>query len=74
MTLLTSIYGYDTGYWRRILCVGGGILIRFWSLSKVSIEDFLISISKGNRIYWEVVWGEEFEAWLVLNWQKELDI
>ena len=52
MILLKSIDGYDTGYWRRSWCDGGGMLIRVWSLSKVSIvECFLICISEGNRIH-----------------------
>ena len=28
MILLTSIGEYDTGYWRRCLCVSGEILIK----------------------------------------------
>ena len=67
--------GYDTEYWRRGVCVGGKMLSRAWSLSKVSIEElFLICISEGIRIYWEVVWFEEVEYWIVLDEQKELDL
>ena len=43
---------YDIEYWRRGLWIGGEMLSKAWSLSKVGMEEwFLICIAEGILVY-----------------------
>ena len=71
MSLLTSIDGYDAGFCRRCLFDDGRMLVILWSLSKVNVLDyFVIYISEGKIIRWEVLRDKNVDSWPVLDGKK----